>query len=168
VTTRADMLFSAEMSVRYHRRRASFLELVGAVASLVTVIGGAGAFLTLLGGDSTLVAKIATFLLTFVGTVQLVFKTDTAAAAHRQWLKQWSRMLQEIKTNDKPRPSDIAAWLAERYAIEADCVTELRALQVDCYNRTVKALNLADDHLLKVRWYHRRLIHVWSFEGDFA
>lgn len=167
MTTRAEMLFSAELSVRYHRRRASFLEVSGSLASLVTVIGGAGAFLSLLGGDNTAVAKIATFALTVVGTIQLVFKTDTAAAAHKQWLKQWSRMLQEIKTNENPSPEMIAGWVKERYSIESDCITELRALQVDCFNRTVKALDL-DDVPQPLHWWHRVFIQVWSFEADFS
>ncbi|WP_285020053.1 hypothetical protein [Novosphingobium sp. fls2-241-R2A-195] len=161
------MLFSAELSVRYHRRRASFLDLVGSLASLVTVIGGAGAFLTLLGGESTTVAKIATLALTIVGTIQLVFKTDTAAAAHKQWLKQWSKMLHEIRTTDNPGPQLISEWVKERYSIEADCVTELRALEVDCFNRAMKALDL-EGTAIPLRWWHRTFIQVWSFEAHFS
>lgn len=167
MTTRDDMLFSAELSVRYHRRRASFLDISGSLASLVTVIGGAGAFLTLLGGENTAIAKIATLSLTVVGTIQLVFKTETAAAAHKLWLKQWSRMLQEIRANENPSPEIIAKWVTERYSIEADCVTELRALQIDCFNRTTQALDL-DGAPLPLRWWHRAFIQVWSFEADFS
>lgn len=167
MTTRADMLFIVEVSVRYHRRRAAFLDLTSSLMSLATVIGGAGAFLTLIGGDSTAIAKIATLILTVVGTVQLVFKIDTSAAMHKQWLKQWLRMLYEVRTNDTPSADMIARWVQERYAIEADCVTEMRALQADCYNRAMTALNLeAAPYVLTRR--HRLLMQVWPFEAGIA
>lgn len=166
LTTRADILFIVELSVRYHRRRASFLDLTSALMSLVTVIGGAGAFLTLIGGDNTAVAKVATLLLTLVGTIQLVFRIDTAAAAHKQWLKQWLRMLHEVRATESPDGATISRWIEQRYSIEADCVTEMRALQVDCFNRTASALRL-DHQATPLRWWHRGLIQVWPFENSF-
>lgn len=167
MTTRADVLFIVEMSVRYHRRRASFLDVTSSLMSLGTVIGGAGAFLSLIGGDGTAVAKVATLLLTIVGTVQLVFRIDTAAAAHKQWLKQWLRMLYEVRTNTAPDASIINKWVEQRYSIEADCVTEMRALQEDCFNRTVRALSL-DGEVTPLRWWHRAFMQVWPFENSFT
>ncbi|WP_191864467.1 hypothetical protein V3I01_09795 [Sphingomonas sp. gentR] len=167
MTTRADILFIVEMSVRYHRRRASFLDVTSSLMSLATVIGGAGAFLTLIGGESTTIAKLATLVLTVVGTVQIVFRIDTAAAAHKQWLKQWLGMLFEVRTHEAPDAATMSKWIERRYAIEADCVTEMRALQVDCYNRTASALDL-DATPTPLRWWHRAFIQVWSFEGSFA
>lgn len=167
MTTRADVLFIVEMSVRYHRRRAAFLDLCSSFMSLGTVIGGAGAFLTLIGGDNTVIAKVATFLLTVIGMVQLIFRIDTSAAAHKQWLKQWMRMLYEVRTNVAPDNDTISTWLERRYAIEAECVTEMRALQVDCANRTIAALNL-DGELDKLRWWHRAFMQIWPFENSFV
>ncbi|WP_426254509.1 hypothetical protein [Sphingomonas sp. DC2300-3] len=167
MTTRTDMLFIVEMSVRYHRRRASFLDLTSSLMSLVTVIGGAGAFLTLIGGDSTLIAKIATLFLAAVGAIQLIFKIDTAAAMHKQWLKQWLRMLHEIRTNNDPDPATMSAWIRERYGIEAECVTEMRALQADCFNRTMTALDRDGDRM-PLKWWQRAFMQVWSFEGSLS
>ncbi|MEA1083224.1 hypothetical protein SFC76_03040 [Sphingomonas sp. CD22] len=167
MTTRADVLFIVEMSVRYHRRRASFLDLTSSLMSIVTVIGGAGAFLTLIGGDNTTIAKGATLILSVIGTIQLVFRIDTAAAMHKQWLKQWLRILYEVRTHDDPSPGVISRWIQERYAIEADCVTEMRALQADCYNRTITALNL-DGSPYPLRWWHQAFKQVWPFESGIA
>ena len=167
MTTRADMLFITEMSARYHRRRASFLEVASSLMSLVTVIGGAGAFLTLIGSTDTTIAKFATLALTLVGTVQLVFKIDTAAALHKQWLKQWTRILLEIRTNSEPNVDVIARWIEERYSIEVECVVEMRALQADCFNRTMKALYRVGDQY-RLRWWHRAFMQVWPFEAGVA
>lgn len=164
MTTRADMLFIAELSVRYHRRRAAFLDVTSSLMGLVTVIGGAGAFLTLIGGDGTLIAKAATLVLTVVGTIQLVFRIDTAAAAHKQWLKQWLAILHDVRTTSEPTQDAIAAWIKRRYDIEADCVTEMRALQADCFNRTMTALNLEGEPY-QLRWWQRAFMQVWSFES---
>ena len=132
---------------------------------MVTVIGGAGAFLSLLG-EGTLVAKVATLVLTVAGVIQAVFRIDTCAAQHRQWLKQWLEVLRQVRMQPKPEHDQIDAWVTERYRIEAECVGELRALQVDCYNRTIAALSLVGEPV-PIRWWQRVFIQVWSFEGSF-
>lgn len=163
--TRGDMEFIVELAVRYHRRRASFLEMASSTMMLVTVIGGAGAFLSLLG-DRTAVAKVATLVVTVVGTIQALFRVDTCAAQHRQWLKLWMEMLFEVRVEANPSVEQLAGWMKRRYAIESECIGEMRALQVDCLHRAANALN-RDAGENPVRPWHRALLQVWPFEGSF-
>lgn len=154
-----------EVSERYHRRRASFLELASTLMTLTILIGGAGAFLSLLG-DGTTVAKIATFVVAIVGTMQALFRVDTCAAQHRQWLKRWGRLLTNIRIDENLKPATLATWITERYEIEGECVQEMRALINDCYNRTARALS-RDFVPYRIRWWHRAFIEVWPFENAF-
>ncbi len=133
--------------------------------SLATVIGGAGAFLSLIGGENTLVAKVATLVLTVVGAIQVIFRIDTAAASHKQWLTRFLRLLYEVRSTPSPPDEMINRWVLERYEIEAECIGEMRALQADCYNRTMSAMQL-EGSPYKLRWWQRAFCQVWSFESS--
>lgn len=164
--TRDRAILGAELSVRYHRRRASFLERASSLMSTAILVGGAGAFASLFG-ESTAIAKVATLFVALVGVVQIVFQVDRCAAEHRRWLKEWSELLVEIRGNERPTAAKLHYWDQRRSEIETDCVGELRALQIDCWNRAAVALGY-DAPPTPIRWWQRALIQVCSFEGWFA
>jgi uncharacterized membrane protein YuzA (DUF378 family) len=166
MTTRAEILFSAELSARYHRRRAAFLERTSALMSTVILVGGAGAFASLFG-DATIIAKIATLIIALIGVVQIVFQMDRCAAEHRRWLREWTSILVEVKEADNPSREAIAMWEKRRAVIETECVSELRALQIDCWNRTAISLRYQVKPT-PIRLWQRALIQVFSFESWFA
>lgn len=167
MTTRVDdLLFAAELSARYHRRRAAFLDRTSSIMSVVILAGGAGAFASLFG-ETTTFARIATLVVALVGIVQVVFRVDQCAAEQRRWLKQWLAMIADIRRHDTHEAGQIANWSDERYVIESECVGELRALQVDCYNRALIATG-SPDRPTPMRWWHRAFIQIASFEGAFA
>ena len=165
MTTQAEMLFDAEMSAKYHRRRASFLERASAFMSFVILFGGAGAFASLFS-DQTVFAKALTVLITLVGVIQIVFRTDSCAAQHRQWLRNWNEMLSEIRSNIAADQDTVAAWQRRKYILESECVGEMRALQEDCYNRTMVSLRLEGSPTKITRW-QRLWMQLCSFENSF-
>lgn len=163
---RLELLFSAEMSVRYHRRRAAFLERLGMLLNLSTLIGGAGAFLSLVGGESTHIAKVATLIITVIGIIQAVYRIDSAASDNRQWLNEWLTILTEIYSEESPSAGKLANWRERKHRIEAQCVSELRALQVDCYNKTIDYMQLDAPHV-PIRRYQKALMQLYPFETAF-
>jgi hypothetical protein len=166
MTTRSDLIFDVEMSVRYHRRRAAFLERAGMLMTLTTLIGGASAFVSLAGTEGTLIAKVAALVITAVGVLQSVYRVDACAAQHRQWLSEWLALLSEIHINAEPTPTLLNGWINRRYDIEKECVCEMRALQVDCYNRTMRALD-REGSPIPLSGPQRWLMQVHSFENGF-
>jgi hypothetical protein len=163
---RYDMLFAAEMSQRYHRRRAAFLERVSMLMTLTSLVGGAGAFLSLIGEPNTEVAQFATFIVAIVGIFQAVFRVDNSASENKRWLSEWLSLLTDIYVNPEPSESKINEWIEKRHLIESQCVFELRALQTDCYNKTLKSLDW-EGIPVRLRFWHKLFIQVWSFEGSF-
>lgn len=163
---RESLLFSAEVSVRYHRRRATFLDRTSAIMSLLIIVGGSTAFASLFGASTTF-AKGATIFLSSIGGIQLVFRIDRAAVDHQRWLKQWLEMLAAMRASESPTKAQLGRWETQRCSIESECVGEMRALQVDCYNRTLVALSY-EDQPTSMRWWHRAFIQILSFEKDFA
>jgi hypothetical protein len=159
---RAEMLFRAEASVRYHRRRAAFLEQLDLFLTLVLLAAGGGTFITV-ASDVNGYAAGAGLVVTAIGLIQLVYKPEACAARHRQWLKRWSAVLAEVRSSDEPTPHQIAAWVQTQHEIETECVLELAALKADCFNRTARALE-RDAIPYKLRSHHRALIQLFSFE----
>jgi hypothetical protein len=165
MTSRADMLFIVELAVRYHRRRAAFLERADQLLTFATVAAGGGAFVSVVG-DNSPAAKTAALIVMIIGVIQLVYKPEACAGRHRAWLARYLRVLTDIRNTAEPKPGRIETWVASRYELEAECVGEMRALQVDCYNRTMRALRLPGSPK-RLRWWHRMLIQLVSFEHAF-
>jgi len=163
---RHDLLFAAEMSARYHRRRAAFLETTNNSLNFLTLAGGAGAFVSLYGAG-TGIAKALALVLALIGIIQIVFSPQANAMKHKQWLIQWSDLIREIALTPSPTPQQLDDWLRRRVAIETECVVELRALQADCFNRTSRAMGLEETHNYELRWWHRMFMQVIRFEHAF-
>ncbi|MBA2932608.1 hypothetical protein HZF05_00740 [Sphingomonas sp. CGMCC 1.13654] len=134
--------------------------------STAILMGGAGAFASLFG-ESTTFAKIATLLVALIGVVQIVFQVDRCAAEHRRWLKEWMALLLEIRASTDPTPEALNEWDRRRSDVEQECVGELRALQVDCWNRTCVAMGFSAKPTPIPRW-QLPLIQICSFEGWYS
>jgi hypothetical protein len=165
VSATSDLLFCAELSARYHRRRASFLDRTNLFLNLAVLVGASGAFISLFGAG-TLIAQTLALVLLVIGVIQIVYRPEACAIAHQRWLAQWLELIREIKTTPKPSEENVAKWTERRYAIEGECVGELRALQADCYNRAARALE-REGEPYRLRFWHRALIQVVSFEHAF-
>lgn len=163
MTALDELKFDVTMSVKYHRRRAAFLDRLSAVMSSAILFGSAAAFASLFG-EHTIIAKVLTLLLALIGIVQVVFQIDRSAANHRGWLQQWMGINKGINSTPSPTASQVAAWRAEAIDIESECVGEMRALQLDCYNRTISELD-RDGVPVSLKWWHRMLMQFHSFEG---
>ena len=165
MSSRSDLLFDAEMSVKYHRRRATFLERSGQIMSVAILVGGATAFAGMFGSGDV-AAKIGGAIIAALGIIQIVFQPDRCAAEHRNWLRAWGALLTDIKQSVSSSPEEVAAWEARKIVIEGECVGEMRALQEDCYNRTMAALNWPGTPT-RITFLQRRLMQVLSFENSF-
>lgn len=166
MAARSDLLFAAEVSVRYHRRRATFLDRANLALTLATLVAGGGAFVSLFG-DSNRFAKWAALVVSGISLIQLVYTPQACAVQHRQWLREWLQLLQEIRSTPDPTEAQLRQWITTRYRVEGECVGEMRALQADCYNKAVAALDKSNEHNYRIRWWHRALGQVISFENGF-
>ncbi|NBC35540.1 hypothetical protein GTZ99_03105 [Novosphingobium sp. FSY-8] len=165
--TRDDLEFWAEVSARYHRRRAAFLARASAFMSAATLFGGAGAFASLFGTE-TLWAKIITLCLTFLGVLQIVCQIDRNAAIHERWLSQWNELLFELHVTPESNEHDLRRWTERFYRIESECIGHMKALANDCFNSAMLGLGREDNNPYRLKLYHRLFMHFLSFEnGNF-
>ena len=161
--TRDEMEFDAAVAVRYHRRRAAFLERASAVMSAIILLGGATAFVGLVG-EANIFSKVLAFLIVVVGIVQIVFQTDRCAAEHRQWMRRWNEIYGEIVRCDHADQAQINEWVRIKTDIESECVAEMKALAHDCYNRTMNAQRRHGEPF-KITAWQKLWMQFFSFEN---
>jgi len=58
----------------------------------------------------------------------------------------------------------LANWIKRKYEIESECVSEMKALAHDCYNRTMNALG-REGEPFPLSWWKRLWMHLFSFEN---
>ncbi|MEG3087727.1 hypothetical protein [Sphingomonas sp. PB4P5] len=160
------LLYSAEYSSRYHRRRAAFLTNLDTFLTLLTVVAGASAFGDLVAGSPTWLSKVGAATVTIISLVQVVLRLGSAGTVHAQWLKRWNRLNASISLNTTPTAADVAQWTSERAAIEEECVAELRALTLDCEDAAARVLEIPGRQH-RIHPVQRFLIHFGTFQQTF-
>jgi hypothetical protein len=163
---RFQLQYRSDYSARYHRRRAAFLNLIDQLFTLTTLIAGATAFGQLVAGAPTWLAKVAAAGITIIALVQAVMRLGSAAQMHRQWLKRWNALGSQLEATPSPSQAEVTAWLAEKAALESDCVAELRALAIDCENATSRFMQLPGRQR-KIRWWQRPIIQLGTLQQAF-
>lgn len=164
--SRYELLYRAQYSTRYHRRRAAFFANLDTFLNVVTIVAGASTFGDLLSGAPGWLAKIGAAVVTLIAVSQVVLRLGQRATAHEQWLKRWTDLEAEINLNTSPAEEDVRRWTKEKVAVETECVGELRALCWDCENAAAKVMGIphrqVDIHPLQ-----RLLIHFGTFQRKF-
>lgn len=163
---RFQLQYRADYSARYHRRRAGFLNLVDQLFTLATLIAGATAFAQLVAGAPTWLAKAGAAGITIIALVQAVMRLGSAAELHRQWLKRWNALASQLEITPAPSQANISEWLAEKAALESDCVAELRALAIDCENATSRFMQLPGRQR-EIRWWQRLILQLGTLQQAF-
>jgi hypothetical protein len=163
---RFELQYRADYSARYHRKRAAFLNLIDQLFTLITLIAGATAFAQLVAGAPNWLAKVGAAGITIIALVQAVMRLGSAAEMHRQWLKRWNALAIELEATPDPSAADVRKWLAEKAALESDCVAELRALVIACENETSRFMQLPGRQR-KIRGWQRLIIQLGTLQQSF-
>jgi hypothetical protein len=163
---RFQLQYRADYSARYHRRRAAFLNLVDQLFTLTILLAGATTFGQLVAGAPTCLAKAGAAGITLIALIQAIMRLGSASEMHRQWLKRWNALANDLEINAAPTEANVKHWIAERAAIESDCVSELRALAIDCENATSRFMNLKGRQR-RIRWWQRLIIQLGTMQQNF-
>lgn len=158
--------YAADYSSRYHRRRSAFLTNLDKLLTLITVVAGATAFGDLVAGSPSWLSKVGAALVTLLSLLQVLLGIGPAGMLHAQWLKRWSRLLTSVNLNTTPTGADVRAWMEEKASIEEECVSELRALQVDCEDASARFYGVPGRQHQIWRW-QRLFIHFGTFQQEF-
>lgn len=160
------LLYKAEYSARYHRRRAAFLSNSDTFLNLVTIVAGASTFGDLVSGSPGWLSKLGAATVTLLSVAQIVLRLGARASEHAQWLKRWTALHSDISLESSPDLADIRRWTEEQTAIETECIGELRALCLDCENAAARFMSIPNRQVRLTR-LQRIFIHFGTFQSDF-
>lgn len=163
---RYELLYRAEYSTRYHRRRAAFLGNLDTLLNVVTLAAGASAFGDLASGAPGWLARIGTAVVALISIGQIVLRLGTHATDHGKWLERWSALHSEMSLNTKPTEPHVKRWMNERTKLETECVGELRALCWDCENAAARVMSISGRQV-EIKPLQRMLIHFGTFQRKF-
>lgn len=150
----------------YHSYRRRFFDSAIRWSNFATILLGASAALNFLGqfGVNSVVIGMAVAV---VGALQLVFDLSGRANEHRQFQKEYYRLLAAVPEPDSFTAEDCTN-LARRIAeLSAEEPPTLRALDAIAYNDAIAALGDFDiaTQRLRVPFLHARLAGMLSFTG---
>jgi hypothetical protein len=135
---RYDVLYRAQLSVLYHRRRERFFAFWDRTVTAVAIAGGSAAFAGLGGPDYV---KGAAALVALTSTVGLVFGLAERARRHSELARQFLGLEASIlRVGERDFTEvQVAQWTAESREIEAAELPTLGLLVLDCQNTLAQA-----------------------------
>lgn len=164
--SRWELLYRAEYSTRYHRRRSAFFRKLDTFLTLVVITAGASAFADLVAGSPGRIAQVGTAAVTLISIAQVVLRLGQSAIMHSQWLKRWNSLRTQISLKTAPVLADIERWSAEKALIEEECIGELRALALDCEDAAARVMKMPGrQHYINP--IQRFFIHFGTFQQNY-
>lgn len=153
---RDELMFGIRRSVRYHLRRRAYFEFMDRLSSF---------FLILLG--SSAMAGIAPykwigFLVAVVSSLKLIFAPGLRAGVHAQFVKDFTRLEQELSRDDTEETFSKAK--AMRLDLESTEPPILRVLDAICHNELARAQGITDpNEYVHLSSLQRLMAHLFSW-----
>lgn len=152
---RWQLRWAAEVSSRYHRRRAAWLGNVDFVLNIVQMLSGTAGRL----------AAVGSVVVVLCSLVQIVGRLGKATLDHELLMRQWCDLLTDIEANSATERG-VAAWVRRKGQLNKAHVGELRALAVAAENEAASALGTPGRQrsIGRLQWL---LMHVVSYQRTF-
>ena len=161
-----ELQYRADYSQRYHRRRANFLQRIDIALSSLIIFSSGAAFTDLVSDAPSWVLQVSAAVVALVATLQVLLSFGANGPKHAEWMKRWNRLSAEIENTSNPSDRKIQKWASEKADIEGDCVSELRALSLDCEDKSASFLGIPGRQH-RIWSLQRLLIHFGTFQQTF-
>lgn len=162
---RWQLRWAAEVSSRYHRRRAAWLGNVDFVLNIVQMLSGTAAFIALTNGTPGRLAAIGSVIVVLCSLVQIVGRLGKATLDHELLMRQWCDLLTDIEAKSATEEA-VGTWVRTKGELNKAHVGELRALAVAAENEAAFALGAPGRQRIigRVQWL---LMHIVSYQRSF-
>ena len=160
---RYNILYRAELSTLYHRKRESFFALLDKWDKVFVLLLGSGAFINLISLE-----KHPAFAISFVvlSLASLVFDFSERSRKHGELATKFKLLEASIeRTGERDwKEVDLNEWSAEIREIESGEPATYTLLVRLCQNEIANARGILGD-VSKMRWYEILLAHFLPFSG---
>lgn len=164
--TRHSVLYRAELSGLYHRKRERFFALCDRLSKATALVAGSAAFSSFFMFNEADWKSYAGVVVAISTTLSLVFAWSDKARQHADLAQKYVLMQSEIieVAEDKPDVDLICSWGAKVRRIEAEEPPTLAGLVRLCQNQLAKAAGQKDMEF-PLPWYQRWLVHFLDMSG---
>lgn len=161
LTPREHLLLDVRISVCYDHRRRAFLESFDRIAKAITILGGSVAIVGL-SENSEITILIASMVVVFFSTLNLVCASGQAAARYYELEKRFIELEKKIIAVSEENFTlvDTTKFSNELLTISAEEPTVLRGLYALCYNQVFRTEGFGKKYYLPLKWYHYVFAHI--------
>lgn len=158
------LLFAVRKSIRYHNYRRRFFENWAVWSDFLIIISGG----TVVGFSTYAISTSQPYyrwiavlfggIIGIIGTFDLVIGFSNRARDHRDFVKEFSRLEQDL-TNavNVQTENNLVELINRRLEIESNEPPVLRALDAYCHNEQVRAEGYPENEKTKITWYQNWL-----------
>lgn len=133
---RHELLYRCEMSIKYHRRRERFFDLMDRFVKIVTIIGSSAVFFRLAEAQVLLMASLVMLI---GSTVSLVLQFSSRATVHAGMAKDWGALQRDVIAGDELTDTLVAGFDARAVTLDSLEPCTLRSLVTDIQNEMARA-----------------------------
>lgn len=157
---RHELLFTAQVSYIYHRRRQRFFDLLDKGTKAATVLAGA----SLLGAAIKDYLPLAAALISGLGLLSLVFGYGDRKQAHKELAESFSTLISAIRKAGEATFTEeqLNTWRSDLQQLNAKEPPALHALVTICQNEVAHAMGHKSS-VVKLPWLQRNLADWFSF-----
>jgi hypothetical protein len=157
---RHEVLYRAELSVLYHRKRERFFAFWDRLVTAIAIIGGSAAFASVGGPD---VVKWAAAIIAVTSTVSLVFGFGARARTHSGLAQRFLELEARIVGRGERdfTEADINEWESVARTLETEEPPTLSSLVRACQNELARAKG-EYDKIVPLGWWRRLTMNIWD------
>ncbi len=154
------LLFGVRRSIRYHSRRIAWFQFWHRAGATLGALFATSALVGLMASFPR-VGTLASAIVVFFLVIDLVVDHASKANHHRDFVRRFSALeMDMIRAGEATSEDDYKAFLARRLTIEAEEPPINRALDLQCHNELLRALD-HDEQPVPIPWYRRSwLAHI--------
>jgi len=162
-----DLLWGIQLSVRYHQhRRAHFDSLHKIIVFLIIILGSSSIAGSL--ASHPIVAILASSLITFLSTIELVFAPTQKSRLHFDLASKFIDLEKNIvRSQAEPAGDKLTSLTEKRLSIEVEEPPLKRLVWDTCYNEMLQKEGAEEGKILKFKWYHLLIKNFvdWGFRN---
>ena len=145
-----DLIFGVRRSIRYHKRRFRFIDIINKTIKIFTCLAAVGTITTLLSQlDPVCVMSFAS-LAAFSSLFDVVVNTGSYVRLHSELAYKFVYLEIEILEKDPKDIIELNKLIAKRLELEAEEPPILRNLDVLCHNELTKAMGFEEEEEAKL------------------
>ena len=157
---RHELLFSVQMSIRYHSKRQGFFEGADQVSNFLLLMFSSAAVAAALKDWSDFLSVGIGIGIALITSMRIAFRVASKAARHSHFVTEYTNLERELRYMDDE--DEIASVWDSRLNVESEEPPTLINLSKVCHNEVIASQDLDPSYILPLSKPQRFLAPIWD------